>query len=98
MRPIGSSRTDQPGTGQRVGGHANPAGPGGCPAVAIAAWPHHRREAVRLDRTAGATMARRTATPVRAVTRTGQITGRSLSGQAVMRLIKPHRPGFGGTM
>ncbi len=81
------SKTDQQGQGQEIAVWANPDQPGFCPAVALARWMEHRREASDLDWTASATS--RAERPLFcAVTKTGKLTGGPLSDKAVARLVK----------
>jgi len=81
------SKTDQHGVGQLVAVYANPSEPGFCPAAALDAWLHHRREAPDLDWTT--TESLRGERPLFcAVTKSGRVTGRPLSDKSVVRLIK----------
>ena len=81
------SKTDQHGAGQDIAVWANPDQPGFCPLAALDAWLVHRRTAADLDWTASA--ASRAERPLFcAVSKTGRVTGESLSDKAVARLVK----------
>jgi hypothetical protein len=81
------SKTDQQGAGQDIAVWANPDQPGFCPLTALDAWLVHRRIAADLDWTAS--VASRAERPLFcAVSKTGRVTGDTLSDKAVARLVK----------
>jgi site-specific recombinase XerC len=87
---IARSKTDQHGAGQRVAVHANPADPGCCPAAALDAWLHHRREAPDLDWTASASM--RAERPLFcAVTKAGKLTAGADNRANLAELMRQSR-------
>jgi integrase len=84
---IGRSKTDQQGRGEPVAIAANPADPDFCPQTALQAWLVHRHQGA--DLYADLPAADRDARPLFcAVTKSGRITGTTLSDKAVVRLVK----------
>ena len=84
MLTVRRSKTDQQGRGQPVAVWANPAEPSFCPAAALNAWLAHRRRGPDL---AGA--ASDGERPLFCgLTKSGRLTGESLSDKAVARLVK----------
>jgi site-specific recombinase XerD len=81
------SKTDQRGQGQTVAVWANPDQPGVCPLAALETWLVHRRTAPDLDWTASVT-ARGEWPLFCAITKSGRVTGKTLSDKAVVRLVK----------
>lgn len=84
MLTVRRSKTDQQGRGQPVAVWANPAEPSFCPAAALNAWLVHRRRGPDL---AGAASDSERPLFCR-LTKSGRLTGESLSDKAVARLVK----------